>query len=196
MKPSPARATGPNCANCAPMRAHAVAHSRGVTLIEALIAIAVLLVLLGAALPHFGKALERRHLEGAAAQLATDIKLTRSLAVAHNTGLRMSFSSGPGGSCYVVHDGAANACSCQLPGPAQCTGSAMAQRSVFFAADGPVQLQANVPSILFHPMHGTSTPAGTLRVLARSGAAVHQVVNIMGRARACSPNGVPGYVVC
>jgi len=170
--------------------------ARGLTLVEMLMVLAIVAVLLGAAMPHFGKATERRHVEGTATQLATDIKLTRSLAVAQNRGQRMVFQAAPSGSCYVVHDGATTDCQCTTAGPAVCSNGATAQRSVFFAAGGPMQLQANVGAILFHPVHGTSTPTGTLRVVARSGATVHQVVNIMGRTRACSPNGFPGYPAC
>jgi type IV fimbrial biogenesis protein FimT len=170
--------------------------ARGLTLVETLIVLGIVAVLLGSVLPHFGKAAERRHLEGAAAQLATDIKLTRSLAVAHNRGLRLVFQNTAAGSCYVVHDGAAGDCQCASAGPAVCRNGVTAQRSNFFAASGPVQVQANVGSIVFHPVHGTSTPTGTLRLVARSGTAVHQVVNIMGRARACSPHALPGYPDC
>jgi type IV fimbrial biogenesis protein FimT len=169
---------------------------RGLTLIECLVALAIVITLLGSALPSFGKLAERRHLEGTAAQLATDIQHTRSLAVAQADGQRLSFRADAAGSCYVVHDGPANACRCQASGAVQCVGGAQARRTVFFPAGGPVQLRANVGSILFHPVHGTSTPTGTLRVVARSGAAVHQIVNIMGRTRACSPNGVTGYPTC
>ncbi len=174
----------------------ATAHQRGLTLIECLVVLAIVAVLLGSALPGFAKLTERRHLEGTVAQLATDIQHTRSLAVASDGGRRMSFRSGDAGSCYVVHDGPAQACRCEPGGSVQCLNGATALRSVFFPADGPVQLRTNVGSILFHPVHGTSTPTGTLRVLARSGAAVHQVVNLMGRTRACSPNGVAGYAAC
>jgi hypothetical protein len=57
---------------------------------------------------------ERRHLEGAAAQLETDILYTRSQAVAVNEPLRMRFQQHATGSCYVVHNGPAKAC--ELPG--------------------------------------------------------------------------------
>jgi len=169
--------------------------TRGLTLLEALVALAVVLIVLGSALPHFGRAAERRHLEGAAAQLATDIQHARSLAAARASGQRISFRAVAAGSCYVVHDGPANACQCNAAG-AQCTASTQVHRTVFLPAQGPVQLQANVGSIQFHPSLGTSTPTGTLRLVARSGQAVHQIVNIMGRTRACSPNGVPGYPPC
>jgi type IV fimbrial biogenesis protein FimT len=170
--------------------------ARGLSLLESLVAVAVTLVVLGSALPHFGKAAERRHLEGTAAQLATDIQQARSLAVASAAGQRISFRVLPAGSCYVLHDGPATACQCNATGQAQCSAGVRVHRSVFFPSEGPVQLRANVGSIQFHPNLGTSTPTGTLRLLARDGAAVHQVVNIMGRTRACSPNGVPGYPPC
>jgi type IV fimbrial biogenesis protein FimT len=179
-----------------PTRRTRRAVERGLTLLESLVVLAILGVLLGSALPHFGKATERRHLEGTAAQLATDIQFTRSLAVAHNGGMRMSFRALPTGTCYVVHNGAANACQCDPSGQASCSGGAVAQRIVGFGSNAPVQLNANVGSVLFHPVHGTSTPTGTLRVVSRSGAAIHQVVNIMGRTRSCTPNSVPGYPAC
>lgn len=175
---------------------HPLPRPRGLSLIECLITLAILLVVLGSALPGFGKLSERRHLEGVAAQLATDVKHTRSLAVAHDGGQRISFRSEAAGSCYVVHDGPADACRCDAGGSTQCANGATARRAVFFPASGPVQVRANIGSILFHPVHGTSTPTGTLRVVARSGTAVHQVVNLMGRTRACSPNGAAGYPVC
>lgn len=172
------------------------ARQRGLTLIECLTVLAILAVVLGSAAPSFGKFAERRHLEGTAAQLATDIQHTRSLAVARDGGHRISFRHGVAGSCYVVHTGPAQACQCEADGTVQCTAGAAALRNLSFPAEGPVQVRANVGSILFHPVHGTSTPTGTVRVVARSGATVHQVVNLMGRVRACSPNGVPGYPAC
>lgn len=176
---------------------HPAQRQRGVTVLESLIAVSVTAVALGSALPGFEQARERRHLEGAAAQLETDIMYTRSLAVAQNQGLRMGFESLAAGTCYTVHTGAANACSCDASGVAICSPGAEAIRTVYFPAQGPVALRANVRSILFDPRLGTSTPTGTLRVVGRSDAAIHQIVNIMGRVRSCSPAGsVPGVPHC
>ena len=172
-------------------------RQRGVTLIESLIAVTVTAVALGSALPGFEQARERHHLEGAAAQLETDIMHTRSLAVARNQGVRMGFESLQAGTCYTVHTGPANACSCDANGVAVCSAGAEAIRTVYFPAQGPVAVRANVRSILFDPRLGTSTPTGTLRVVGRGDAAIHQIVNIMGRVRSCSPAGtVAGYPRC
>lgn len=176
---------------------HPARRQRGVTLIESLIVTAITAVTLGAGLPGFEQARERRHLEGVAAQLETDIHFTRSLAVAHNRGLRIGFASGAEGSCYVVHTGAAQECRCTGRGETVCEGDAHALRTVHFDAQAPVQVRANVASMLFDPLKGTSTPTGTLRVTAATGHALHQVVNIMGRVRTCSPApALIGYPAC
>lgn len=169
----------------------------GLTLIESLMALTVVGVALGSVLPAFGTALERRHLEGAAAQLETDILFTRSQAVASNESLRLRFQQGSAGSCYLVHSGPANACTCQADGSATCSGEARSFRSVGFAQAGAVQVQANVQGILFSPNLGTSTPTGTLKLTGREARAIHLVVNLMGRVRACSPGAaVNGYPAC
>jgi type IV fimbrial biogenesis protein FimT len=64
-------------------------------------------------------------------------------------------------------------------------------------ASDRVLVQANVASILFDPMHGTSTPTGTVRVIGSNGRELRHVVNVMGRVRTCSPQGnVAGYRAC
>ena len=61
----------------------------GVTLIETTTVSAVVAVLAGVAAPAFDQSLQRRHLEGAATQLETDIHQARMLAVARNAPLRI-----------------------------------------------------------------------------------------------------------
>jgi type IV fimbrial biogenesis protein FimT len=169
----------------------------GVTLVETAVVTSVLAVVTGLAMPSFDSAIQRRHLEGAAAQLETDIHYTRTLAVARNAPLRISFEVGAGGSCYVIHTGAANQCSCAAGGAAVCRGDAQAERTVHFAASGPVSLKSNSRSIVFDPVKGTSTPTATMQLTSRKGAAIHQVMNIMGRVRSCSPApALSGYRAC
>ncbi|MCU0969922.1 MAG: GspH/FimT family pseudopilin [Rubrivivax sp.] len=170
---------------------------RGLTLVEMLVVVAVLAVLAGVALPGWSEARERRHLEGVAAQLETDIHFGRSAAVARNEVLRLSFGAAPAGRCYVVHSGPAGACACGADGDAACTGGAEPVRVVHLAPALPVRLQANAASIAFDPVKGTVTPTATVRVVADGGRAIHQVVNVMGRVRSCSPApALPGYRAC
>jgi type IV fimbrial biogenesis protein FimT len=177
--------------------ASAARRQAGLTLVESLIGMAVTAVSLGTVVPAFDEARQRRHLDGTAAQLETDIQYARSLAVAGNRSMRISFQADSAGSCYVVHTGSANACSCDAGGAAVCSAGEESLRSVRLPSDGAVQLRSNVRSILFDPTRGTSTPTGTLRLSARDDRAMHLVVNIMGRVRTCSPAAaVPGYPAC
>lgn len=169
----------------------------GITLVETCITTVVTAVTLASAVPAFQQAREKRHLDGVAAQVATDIRHARSLAVSRHAQVRLSLHSSSAGSCYVVHTGAAADCICSATGTASCGNGAQALQVAGFEAAGPVQVQANVRSLLFDADRGTVTPAGTFRVVAPSGQAVHQVVSIMGRVRACSPAGqVLGHPAC
>lgn len=170
----------------------------GITLVESLIVLAITAIVLGASLPGYELARERRHLQGAAAQLETDIHFVRSLAVAHDRLLRLSFVNDGAASCYVVHGGAAiTDCSCADTGAAACSARPQTWRVVRFDGGMPVQLRANVKAIVFDPHQGTSTPTATMRFVGRSGAEVRAVVSLMGRVRQCAPApGMPGLPAC
>jgi type IV fimbrial biogenesis protein FimT len=177
--------------------AAATRRQRGVSLIETLMVLAITAVSLGAALPGLEEMRQRRHFDGVAAQLETDLHMARGLAVSQDRSVRISFKADAAGSCYLVHTGPANACACNADGSASCSGGEIAMRSVRLGLTDAVQLRSNVPSILFDSAKGTSTPTGTLRLVGSDQRAVHLVVNIMGRVRSCSPGaGVPGYKAC
>jgi type IV fimbrial biogenesis protein FimT len=172
-------------------------HQRGVTLIEACLVVAVTVILATTTAPHLQDLIDTRRLDGAATQLATDIQFVRTEAVARNQPLRLSLHASPAGSCYVIHSGAADACDCNSAGPAQCGAEAHEIKTVTVASVDRVSLQANVASVLFDPLHGTSSPTGTLRLIDARGRAVHHVINVMGRVRSCSPlAAMPGYRAC
>jgi type IV fimbrial biogenesis protein FimT len=172
-------------------------QQRGVTLVEAAIVLAVLGIVTTSAAPGMTGLLDSRRLDGTATQLATDIQYTRTEAVARNQPVRLSFHTSADASCWVIHTGLSAQCTCTAAGPAQCSGDAEQIKTVSLPAAQRVSVQANVASVLFDPLHGTSTPTGTLRVLGPQGRAVHHVINVMGRVRSCSPlSTVPGYRAC
>jgi type IV fimbrial biogenesis protein FimT len=98
----------------------------------------------------------------------------------------------------MVHTGPAADCSCGVPGqPAACSGTSQLLRSVSLAERDDVQVRAAVKNITLDPVKGTVTPTATLRIEARDGRAIHQVVNLIGRVRTCSPQGqVAGERAC
>jgi type IV fimbrial biogenesis protein FimT len=177
--------------------AAAVKSQRGVTLVETSVVASVLAVVAGLVAPQFDELRQRKQLEGAAAQLEADVHHTRMLAVARNAPLRISFEAGAAGSCYVIHTGAAQQCRCVEDGQAVCQGNAQAERVVYFGAGSSISLSSNSRSVLFDPMRGTSSPTATVQLRAQGGAAIQQVLNIMGRVRSCSPAPtLSGYPRC
>jgi type IV fimbrial biogenesis protein FimT len=96
-----------------------------------------------------------------------------------------------------VHSGAPADCRCSDNAGAVCTAGARTIKGVVLATNERVSVAGNVASIVFDPLHGTSTPTGTLRLVGAHGSGVHHVVNVLGRVRSCSPAGaVPGYSPC
>ncbi|HEY9063830.1 MAG TPA: GspH/FimT family pseudopilin [Burkholderiaceae bacterium] len=174
------------------------AGQRGITLIEACITLAVLATVAASAAPGMRGLIDARRLAGAATQLGYDLQFARGAAIARNQRVRFSVQTSVAGSCYVIHTGAAGQCDCHRgDGPAVCGSDAQELRTVRLSSADRVAMQSNVASILFDPLHGTSTPTGTLRLVGADGREVRQIVNVLGRVRACSPQGsVPGYRAC
>ncbi len=172
-------------------------RQRGLTLLEVTIVVAIAAIVAAAAAPSFSALIDARRLDSAATRLAADIQFIRSVAIARNRSLRLSVVAGAGATCWIVHSGAAADCACSSAAGATCGGSARAIKSVVLPGSERVSVAANVASIVFDPLHGTSTPTGTLRLVGARGRAVHHIVNVVGRVRSCSPDGaVPGYLPC
>ena len=170
---------------------------RGFTLIESAIAMVVAAIVATAAAPGLRDVIDARRLDGAAASLAADLRFVRTEAIAQQRPLRLSLRTNAGASCWIVHTGAAAQCACGADGAAVCTGGAIAIKSVVLPSAERLAITGNVGSIVFDPLHGTSTPAGTLRLVAVNGRAIHHVVNVVGRVRTCSPGAlVPGHPAC
>jgi type IV fimbrial biogenesis protein FimT len=82
-------------------------------------------------------------------------------------------------------------------GGSSCGASASHIKTAWYPTTEPLQVRANVASMLFDPLHGTTTPAATLKVASNQGREVHHVVNLMGRGRSCAVQSpVAGYPVC
>lgn len=179
------------------MNPNLLVRQRGLTLVEACVALALASIAAGAVAPSFHGSMERRHIEGTAAQLRTDIQLARTLAVANNRNVRMSFESNGSASCYVVHTGASGDCGCGVERPEACVAGTQSLRVARITASARTLLRSNVHSMLFEPTRGTVTPTATVSIEGQHGTALHAIVNIMGRTRTCSPGGsLPGYRPC
>ena len=172
-------------------------RQRGLSCLEAVAALAVAALAAGSAAPSFNEARERRHLEGAAMQLATDLRYARSLAATHRAPIRFAVQLQGADACYVLHTGSTNQCRCTSTGAVSCSGEAQALRVVGFGASDPVRLASGSTSLLFDPDRGTVTPTATIKLRGAGNQSVHQIINIMGRVRACTPAGaMSGFPAC
>lgn len=166
---------------------------RGLSMVEVLCTLAISAVLLGGAVPLLNDLRQGQRLQAAAALLETDIHFARSTAISTGSPVRLVAQAlQAGGSCYLLHTGAANACECTGQGVARCDAGARLLRIEVLPPAGGVTLAALTHPLVFDGRKATVTPTATLRLASRDGRAIHQVVNIMGRVRSCSPAGSVG----
>lgn len=186
-------ATTPRRKSCNAPRLTALQH--GLTVLEVLCALAITVVLLGGAVPMANDLRQGQRLHATAALLETDIHFARSESIRTGQPVRLVVQAAAGGgSCYMLHDGKSDACECSASGQARCDAGVQLLRVEGQSVAHGVAIDALAKPLVFDGRKGTVTPTATLRVKARDGRTLHQVVNIMGRVRTCSPAGAVGGV--
>ena len=170
-----------------PQRRHG--RQQGCTLIESLCGLVIMLVILGNAWPMLKDLVARQALLAQAAELETDLMLARTQAQVQNESLRLSVHQPEtGGSCYIIYSGPSGACQCEGNGRSTCEAGAQVLRLAEPSRRAGITLAALARPLTFNAMLGTVTPTATLRLTDRDGRAVHQVINLTGRVRTCTPN--------
>ncbi len=159
-------------------------RQRGISILESSVALGITSLLVGLASPPLAAYKDQQQLKSIAAQLETDIVHVRSQAVAMNRTLRLHVA---GPRCYVVHDGPPSTCSCAADGSATCGPGVRVLQTQQWPATSAVTLQANTASLGFDAIKGTVTPTATFKLSLPNGQRIHNVVNIMGRVRSCTP---------
>ena len=174
------------------------APARGLTLVELLCVLAISAVLLGGAWPMFLELQARQALQSQAALLETDVYFARSQALSSGQAVRLSVQAmANGATCYVVHTGPAHACRCSGGGQAVCDVDTRLLRLAEQGGPSRIALAPAQRSVLFDPGKGTVTPTATLRLTDPQGRGIHQIINIMGRVRSCTPTtGLAGLRPC
>jgi len=157
----------------------------GLTLIEVVIALAVLAVLSSIALPSLGQALHRQRLKAAAETLASDMAEARFEAARRGLPLHLVFAGGEGW-CYAV----ATAAGCD------CRAAQACQLRTVRAADLPgVALLDSQDARI----EAGGVAAGATRTLfgTKKGEQLLVSLSLLGRSSVCAPGGqVSGYPRC
>lgn len=171
-----------------PRRCRPPCHGAG--LLEALVVLAVSLILGAQAIPAMQVQLSLWRLEAASADVGRLLRLARQQMATRRAPLRLDVGADEFGACLLLHNGPAQACRGCGAQAACSAGSRLLARSSPMPMG--VRLQASASSLLWHPAAGTVTPTATYRLGlvgppgAAAGIEVQHVVNLLGRARSCS----------
>lgn len=171
---------------------------KGITLIETLVVVTLMAILAAIAVPSFKDMIINRRLEGKAREYVTHMNWARSLAVSSNQGVNLRIATAQSASCYVVFHGPANDCSCNANGAA-CTTPANELLVVVIPHSEGVRLRARTVSTLtrIEPIQGLLSPTLSVIFTADTGKAIHNISNILGRTRSCTPGETSfGLPVC
>jgi type IV fimbrial biogenesis protein FimT len=191
------------------MRSH-----KGFTLVELLVALAVVGIILTVAAPSFRSMIEMKRLRGIQAQIVTDMNFARSEAVARNMYLRVVVGADANMSCYTLYTAPSNGprCECFKATPAQrCPAPLVEVRTVQVPANLGVTLAIpagmrsgfaydNVTgSLVTNPtdLGNDPLPLFVLRTFLDSERELQTQLNQAGRVTVCTPTGAStGEAAC
>jgi prepilin-type N-terminal cleavage/methylation domain-containing protein len=181
----------------------------GVTLVEVLVAVAVLGILLAVASPALSDLLERRRVIAAANEIAGVLAYARSESNVTDSQLIVWFAPDPDKtmSCVAVTtDKAPNTCECWKPADTMCTGGiAKVLRLYQLPSSANVSFTPAAEDwkglsnrMRFSRLQFTvDVTKFRVDVVGLRGAALRVEVNPAGRVRTCSPDGsMSGYGSC
>lgn len=177
-------------------------YQAGVTLIELLVALAVLAVFVALGIPSFNSIFDNKRLTGAAQAMHADFQFARAQAIKSNQDISVNFVEGSNW-CYGITDSTPfSDCVCSnTASAASCTVEGV-QRVVNGSTQFPkVILDQNFSGnkVEFDPVRGglkAGVTNGSARFQNTDGSEMRAVLSASGRARLCSPTGYAGYKPC
>jgi type IV fimbrial biogenesis protein FimT len=170
-------------------------YVKGLTLIEALVVLAILSVLSAVAIPSMQHLQQNLRLKGAADVLVAELRLAQSESIKRQTGVSLNFRANGGQWCYGYSIQAA--CDCTQANACLMDGVDTVRQHHQHPG---VQLLPSVSGnrFSFQPRRGTVT-AGNILLTGENGKQLRVVVSGLGRIRICTPSGASrfgGYPVC
>lgn len=165
------------------------AISRGLGLIELQVVAGILAVLAAVAAPSLDRLSTRQRMQSVAESFRSDLQLARMQAVGTGRTVRIGFGSSAAGSCYVVYQGAEDACICSADAAPRCEAGATLITATRVGAERGTQFASNATQLIIDGQRGTVTPTATVRFTERHGSRMAHIVAITGRVRTCGDAG-------
>lgn len=163
----------------------------GVTLMETMVVVSILAILTGMALPSFTEMILNHRLQGKASEYVMHLNWAKSMAVSSNQPVNLRISAHESTSCYVVFHGPGDDCNCNASGAVCATAGNNLLVVVLSPSEG-VRVSAATQSgstvTRINPKQGVIAPTLTAIFSADSGKAIHNISNILGRTRSCTPD--------
>ena len=160
-------------------------RNRGFTLLELMVALAIVALLATLALPSFASILSRHRLKAAAEQLAADLGELRLQAAQRGVPLHLHFENGARW-CYAL--ATASGCDCRV--------SQACQMKTVHAQDHPGVALVEGRDLLLDGGALASGSGGAL-LQGSAGAQLRVGLTPLGRPKICSPgSAVAGYPAC
>lgn len=147
---------------------------RGFTLIELMVAMVVMVILLGVAVPSFFESTARSRLQGAVNELAVDLQYARSEAVRERAAVTLTVTASGGG--YTISNPTTTLKTVTLPAGVTLTPSA---------------------SVSYDSLRGMAQAAVLVGTASGASAQLRVNTNALGRVQVCAPSGAfGGYSSC
>ncbi|MBS1178918.1 MAG: hypothetical protein H6R06_3330 [Proteobacteria bacterium] len=157
---------------------------RGLTLLETMVALAIVAVLMTLALPSFGSMVSRHRLKAAAEQMSMDLAELRLLAAQRGQPLHLNLSAGAQW-CYAL--AVASGCDCRVPQGCQL--------KTVRAQDHPGVRLLEGQDLRIDPQPGQGGGGALLQ--GSDGARLRVSLSPLGRPKVCAPTAsVPGFPAC
>lgn len=177
---------------------------KGFTLIELMVAIAVLAILVTLAAPSFNSLIDKYRVKRAADSISAFLVSAKSEAIKQNRTVRAVFQSAGSGATWCAGMTTDASCDCMVASQCQfklADGTADGADRVLRGGNYPgivLENPADGAMFSFTPLRGTVN-SGNAQVKSVDGLQVRVRVSGTGRIRLCSPSGagnVGGYPVC
>lgn len=176
-------------------------RDRGLTLIEMMVAVAILGIMAAIAWPSYQSSLARSRLTGAVEGLAQDMQLARSQSMKDNCVVAVGFTPGSPSAWSYTLTKASSPADCANPcaaGAAGCT----TLRTVSGSEYKDVTLTSitgfSDNTVTFEPVRNTTNAAASAGVTltGSNGTALKVELNAVGRVAICATSGSGGYPTC
>lgn len=180
--------------------------SSGITLVEVMVALAVLGIVMALAAPSLADMLNKQRMRAVAAEISTDLAYARAESGLRPQNVYVGFRKGNGVSCYTIQlFGSVGQCNCTLAEGQSCMNSnAPELKTMRLAQNSGVEFDANgtFPTnrrlLNFNsPQMTTSVPDFEVILKDRRGTKLRLYLNGMGRVVTCAPdNNFGGVPAC